>query len=86
MEDQRPFAGLFQDDAGNFLLDAIRAILRPLSQVTGGGSNRLSVDVNAVTTCSNVANQTNLGGVAAFELQKAASHNTFAASVMPALI
>jgi len=75
----------------------LAAIARPLTQVTGAGSNRLSVDVNAVTgtvaavttvgTITNavpvgtVANQTNMGGVAAFELQKAMSHLTFAQTI-----
>ena len=71
------------------------AIVKPLTQITGAGSNRLSIDVNAVTgtvstvttvtTCGTVTNQTNIGGVSAFELQKATSHNTFANAIRPSL-
>jgi hypothetical protein len=66
------------------------AIMKPLTQVTGAGSNRLSVDVNnlvggTVTTVTTVTNQTNIGGVSAFELQKATSHNAFANAIRPSL-
>jgi hypothetical protein len=51
------------------LLRRIFQLLKPLAVITGGGSNRLNVDVNAVTavttvttvtTCSTVTNVTNL--------------------------
>ena len=71
------------------------AIVKPLTQVTGAGSNRLSIDVNAVTgtvstvttvtTCGTVTNQTNIGGVSAFELIKSTSHTTFATAIRPSL-
>ena len=73
----------------------LTVILKPLSQVTGAGSSRLSVDVNTVgtvttvttvttaTTVGTVTNQTNMGGVSAFELQKATSHNAFANAIRP---
>lgn len=78
------------------VLSMLRIIARPLQMVTGGGSNRLSVDVNAVTgavgtvttvttvtTVNTVANQTNLGGVSAFELQKAMSNTAWATNIVP---
>ena len=73
----------------------LTVILKPLSQVTGSGSSRLSVDINSagtvstvttvttVTTCAAVTNQVNLGGVSAFELQKAMAHNAFNNSIRP---
>lgn len=77
----------------------LTVIVKPLTQITGSGSNRLSIDVNAVTgtvstvstvttvtTCGTVTNQTNIGGVSAFELQKATSHNTFASSIRPFIL
>ena len=59
-------------------LQRIAQLLKPLGVVTGGGSNRLNVDVNAITTLptlsnvttvstvSTVTNQAQLGGVNAF--------------------
>ena len=93
---------LFGDLGLDSTLDEIKNILlsivKPLTQVTGAGSSRLSVDVNAVTgtvgtvttvstvtTCSTVSNQTNIGGVSAFELQKATSMTAFSNSVRPFL-
>lgn len=75
------------EDVGLTLLRRIFLLLKPLGQITGGGSNRLSVDVNnvvggtigtvstvtTVTTVSTVSNQTNMGGVAAFDMLKAMS-------------
>jgi len=45
------------------LLRRIFQILKPLSIVTGGGSNRLNVDVNAITTLPTLANVTTVGTV-----------------------
>ena len=85
------------------LLRRILLLLKPLAQITGAGSNRLSVDVNnigtlptlanvttvatvsAVTnvttvasvTASTTVNQTNMGGVTAFELMKAMSRTAY---------
>lgn len=40
------------------LLRSIFRILKPLSFITGGGSNRLSVDVNGVTTLPSLSSNT----------------------------
>ena len=45
------------------LLRRIFQILKPLSIVTGGGSNRLNIDVNAITTLPTLANVTTVGTV-----------------------
>ena len=73
------------------LLRRILLLLKPLAQITGAGSNRLSVDVNnvgalptlanvttvATVTASTTVNQTNMGGVTAFELMKAMSRTAY---------
>ena len=70
------------------LLKRIFYLLKPLGQITGGGSNRLSIDINnitggtigtvtTVTTCSTVTNLANLGSVAAFDLMKSASRTAY---------
>lgn len=67
------------------LLRRIAGLLRPLQQVTGAGSNRLSVDVNSgtistvstVSTVSNVAAVSAVGGVGAFEMMKALSRQAY---------
>jgi len=70
------------------VLRRIAALLKPLQQITGGGSNRLSVDVNAVTTvttvttCSTVSNVaastlTNIANVWAFDQAKAMSRQAY---------
>ena len=69
-----------------FWLKSLIRLLKPLSIVTGGGSNRLSIDVNSgtittvttVTTVSTVSNQTNLGNVSGFVLQQSSMRNAFA--------
>lgn len=69
-----------------FWLKSLIRLLKPLSVVTGAGSNRLSIDVNSgtittvttVTTVSTVANQTNLGNVSGFVLQQSSMRNAFA--------
>jgi hypothetical protein len=78
------------EDVGLTLLRRIFLLLKPLGQITGGGSNRLSVDVNnlvggtigtvsTVTTVSSstTVNQTNMGGVAAFDMMKAMSRTGY---------
>lgn len=72
------------------LLRAIFRLLKPLGVLTGAGSNRLSVDVNAVTslptlgTVSTATNVTNIapsagtiGGVTGFDLMKAMSRTAY---------
>ena len=71
------------------LLKRIFYLLKPLSIITGAGSNRLSVDVatasavttvttvTTVSTVSTVTNQANMGGVYAFDLMKSASRTAY---------
>ena len=60
----------------NSIIKKLLILVRPLGIITGGGSNRLSVDVNAVNTVSsvgtvtNVTNQINTGGVNSFVVAK----------------
>lgn len=68
-------------EGGITLLRRIFQLLKPLGVVTGGGSNRLSVDVNSVTGVSTVNNQANMGGVSAFELMKAMSRTAYNSGV-----
>lgn len=78
-------------EGGITLLRRIFQLLKPLGVVTGGGSNRLSVDVNnvtgavatvtTVTTVGTVNNQGNMGGVSAFELMKAMSRTAYNSGV-----
>ena len=82
------FGAIGLDSSLNEIKRLLKAIVTPLTQVTGSGSNRLSVDVNSVTgtvstvtTVTALTNQVNMGGVAAFELQKAMSHTAFANSI-----
>lgn len=82
------FGKLGLDDTIREFVENVKSIARPLTQITGGGSNRLSVDVNSVTTvttCSIVGNQSNIGGASAFEMQKAMSHSAFANNILPHL-
>lgn len=78
-----PSNPLVVQDENIELLRKIIQLLKPLNVVTGGGSNRLSIDVNAVTgnvaqvtlvptvtTVGTVSNQTNIGGITAFEMLK----------------
>ena len=72
-------------------LRRIAQLLKPLSQVTGGGSNRLSVDINNVTsgtltTVSTVSSVTavaavgsigSIGGVYSFDMMKAQSRTAY---------
>lgn len=73
------------------MLKRIFQALKPLGQVTGAGSNRLSVDINnivgglintvttvgTVTNVNTVVNLAGVGGVAAFDLMKAQSRTAF---------
>jgi len=72
------------------LLKRILLLLKPLSIITGAGSNRLNVDVSTVSTVStvttvstlsnvtNVANiTTSIGGVTAFELMKSNNRQAY---------
>lgn len=65
------------------LLRSIFRLLKPLGMITGSQSNRLNVDVNAITTvttvitCSTVANVANTGGVNTFDLMKAMSRTAY---------
>ena len=84
------------------LLESTKSIIRvlkPLSIVTGGGSNRLSVDVNAVTgavstvttvttvtTVASTTNQVNMGNVAAFTMQQSLLRNAFANGIRKNLV
>jgi hypothetical protein len=76
-------------EEGLTLLRRIFYLLKPLGQITGGGSNRLSVDVNTLgtvttvttvtttTTVGTVTNLANVGGVAGFEHMKALSRAAY---------
>jgi hypothetical protein len=70
------------------VLQRIASLLKPLGQVTGAGSNRLSVDINSggtittvttVTSVSNVAASTltNVANVWAFDQAKAQSRTAY---------
>lgn len=68
--------------SGLQVLQRIAALLKPLQMITGGGSNRLSVDVNSgsvlitsgtittITTVATVTNIANVAGINAFEQVK----------------
>lgn len=72
-------------------LKRILTLLKPLGIITGAQSNRLSVDVNAVTgaiasvttvtTVASLTNIVNIGSVSAFSLMKDNSRHTYANSV-----
>jgi len=77
---------------GVILLRRILLLLKPLGIITGGGSNRLSVDINniaggtvttvtTVTTVGAVNNQVAMGGVAAFDLMKSMSRMAYNSGV-----
>lgn len=67
------------------LLKRIFYLLKPLGQITGAGSNRLSIDVNSgtvttvttVTTVSTLTNAANIGGVAGFDVMKSMSRTAY---------
>jgi len=74
--------------AGGLLTRRLAQLLKPLSVVTGGGSNRLSIDVNSlptlgtvntVNTVNNVTSVNQLGGIATFQMLRdtnRAAYNT----------
>lgn len=68
--------------AGGLLTRRLAQLLKPLSVVTGGGSNRLSIDVNSLPTLGTVTNVTSLnqlGGVTTFQMLRdtnRAAYNT----------
>jgi len=70
---------------GLTVLQRIAALLKPLQQITGGGSNRLSVDINNVVGGSiavssgtvNVNSITNYANVWSFDQAKAISRLTY---------
>lgn len=79
---------------GLTILRRIAQLLKPLQQITGNGSNRLSIDINSgtvttvttvstVSTVSNVASSTltNVANVWAFDQAKAASRQAFNSGV-----
>ena len=73
------------------MLKRIFTLLKPLGQITGSGSNRLSIDINnaanatlgtvtgvtTVTTVGTVTNQSQMGGIAAFEMMKELSRSAY---------
>lgn len=71
---------------GLTVLQRIAALLKPMQQITGGGSNRLSVDVNSgsvaiasgtVTTVTTVSSITNYANIWSFDQAKAISRLTY---------
>ena len=70
-------------DESLIMLKRIFQALKPLGQITGAGSNRLSVDINNAVQIGggnlnsagvvNVTNIANVGGVGAFDQMKAGS-------------
>lgn len=78
------------NDQGLWMLRKIVTLLKPLGMTTGAQSNRLSIDVNAITTLptltnvttvatvSSVTNLVNIGNVNAFSLMKDTSRNAYA--------
>lgn len=80
---------------GLTVLQRIAALLKPLQQITGGGSNRLSVDVNNVTsgtigtvttvttvsTVTAVSSLTNYANIWTFDQAKAISRLTYNQSI-----
>ncbi|MCX6754339.1 MAG: hypothetical protein NTU81_00715 [Candidatus Nomurabacteria bacterium] len=77
------------DDQSIWMLRKILNLMKPLGMTTGGGSNRLSVDVNnivagtitTVTTIATLTNITNLGNVNAFSLMKDSARNAYSNSI-----
>lgn len=67
------------------VLRRIASLLKPLQQVTGSGSNRLSVDINSgtvttvttVTTVNTLSAITNLANVWTFDQAKAISRQAY---------
>lgn len=76
------------------LLRRIFQLLKPLSMVTGGGSNRLNVDVTTVTNVANIATGAlasvttvnNLGGITTFDLLKAMSRTAYSNGIRSKIV
>lgn len=84
------------NDQSIWMLRKIITLLKPLGMTTGSQSNRLSIDVNAittlptlstvttvgtVTTVSSMTNLANIGNVNAFSLMKDSAKNAYANSI-----
>lgn len=66
--------------AGGLLTRRLAQLLKPLSVVTGGGSNRLSVDINSLPTLGTVNNVTSLnqlGGITTFQMLRDANRAAY---------
>jgi len=69
------------------VMQRIAALLKPLQQVTGGGSNRLSVDLNSGTITANqggtwnIANIATYANVSAFDQNRAVSRTAYVTAV-----
>lgn len=64
------------------VLRRIASLLKPLQQITGSGSNRLSIDINSgtvttVTTVTTLSSITNLANVWTFDQAKAISRQAY---------
>lgn len=69
------------------VMQRIAALLKPLQQITGGGSNRLSVDINSGTVTANQGGTWNITNIAtyanvnAFDQNRAVSRTAYATAV-----
>lgn len=64
------------------LLRRIMHLLKPLSQITGGGSSRLSVDINnVVTTVTTVNNLAAIGSISAFDMVRSNNRAAYATGI-----
>ncbi len=69
--------------AGGLLMRRMAQLLKPLSVVTGGGSNRLNVDVTNVSsvaslaTVNNVTSLNQFGGVTTFQMLRDANRAAY---------
>jgi len=76
--------GVSVNDQSIWMLRKILTLLKPLGMTTGAGSNRLSIDINAlptlatVTTVGTVTNLAYIGNVNSFSLMKDTSRNAYA--------
>lgn len=80
--------------AGDMFLRRMAALIKPLGVITGGSSNRLSIDVNSgtittvttVTTVATVTTVNQFGGIPAFALLKDASRTAYNTGVRSNLV
>lgn len=69
------------------VMQRIAALLKPLQQITGGGSNRLSVDINSGTVTANqggtwnITNIATYANVTAFDQNRAVSRTAYVTAV-----